>query len=731
MTRKHSSRGLKLASAFILLTASGVAWGAETICAPDVISRPAPIEPGPEGPAIELEGDEVESSGQDSVTLRGNATMQRGAQAMSGDELTYYRQSGEIEGQGDLTLHSEQGDRIRASHLRMQVETRIGEAEDVDYRIARREDPHQDPEKTYVRARGTADKAYMEGHDVTRMEDVMYTTCNEGDDSVILTADEITLDQGTGRGVAKNIRVDFMNVPIFYFPYLSFPISDERKSGFLFPSFGAQESSGFVLSTPYYWNIAPNYDLTIYPRVYASRGFQLGGEFRYLGENSESSLYGEFMPSDSEFGDDRYAFHVQHEQDFTNRISGEVDVQDISDNEYLDDFSNDIEISSSTYLPQEAQLDYSGEAWDLETEVSAFQTIDDRVPPASEPFDRLPRFTAETDYDFDPYGIEFEFESEAVQFDHSELDDGWRLDATPSVKKEFENIWGYVEPELSMRHTSYFLDREPGLNETPDRTLPTFSVDSGIFLERRTSWLGEEAIHTLEPRLFYLYTPKDNQDDIPDFDTGAINLNNFNNMFRRSRFFGADRVGDNNQVTASLTSRMLESESGNEFMRGSIGMIFFLEDREVNLRPDEVLDDTTSDLVAEVETELTDDWETSAFLQWDTGEEEVREGELDLTYEPAGRRFVELSYDFSRDRTDQIRIESAWRVLPRWTVLFRDRYSFRDEQNLDAEIGLEYDGCCYAIRGFVQQRRQSDDTNRNAIIFELELSGLASIRAGA
>jgi len=706
--------------------------GAQPVCAPDVITRPAPVEPGPEGPAIELEGDQVESVGQDTVTLRGNATMKRGAQAMEGEVLTYYRQTGEIEGEGDLTLYSEQGDRIEASYLRMDLETRIGHADDVDYRIARREDPHTDPTKTYVRARGSAKKAYMEGHDVTRMEDVSYTTCNEGDDSVMLTADEITLDQGTGRGVARNIKVDFMDVPIFYFPYLTFPISDERKTGFLFPSIGAQEGSGFTLSTPYYWNLAPNYDLTIYPRYYASRGVQLGSEFRYLTEDSRGSLYGEYMPSDSKFDDDRGAAHVRHEQDFTSRLSGEVDAQHVSDSDYLDDFSNDIEISSATFLPQEAQLNYSGDIWDLEAQVVGYQIIDDTIPERSEPYDRLPQLTAESEYEFSPYDIEFEFEGEAVQFVQSELDDGWRLDATPSVKKEFENLWGYLEPKLSLRQTNYSLDRsDPTLDDSLSRTLPRFSVDSGIFLERRTSWLGDAAIQTLEPRLFYTYTPKENQDEFPNFDTGAVNLNNFNNMFRESRFYGADRVGDNNQITASLTSRMLESETGNEFMSGSIGMIFFLDEQEVNLRPGEVIDESTSDFLAEAQAHLTDDWRTFGFLQWDTDENEVRTGKLDLSYEPEARRFVDLSYRFSRGSTDQIRIDSVWRVLPRWHVMFENRYSFRFNENLATEVGLEYDGCCYRIRGFFQRRAESDDTHRNAIIFELELTGLASIRAGA
>lgn len=331
IVRTQPTFGLKFASVIMLVCATGVAWGAETICVPDLITRPAPVEPGPDGPAIELEGDEVESIGEDTITLRGNATMRRGARAMEGDVLTYHRKTGELEGEDELTLYTEQGDRIEASYLKMHVETRIGEADDVKYRIAHRDREHEDPTKTYVRARGAAKKAYMEGHDVTRLENATYTTCSKGDDSVMLFADEITLDQGTGRGLAKNLKIEFKDVPIFYFPRVSFPISDERKTGFLFPSFGAQEGSGFVMSTPYYWNLAPNYDFTLYPRLYTRRGVQAGGEFRYLTENSEGSLYGEYLPSDSEFNDeDRSALHLKHEQEFTDRIGGSIDAQHVS-----------------------------------------------------------------------------------------------------------------------------------------------------------------------------------------------------------------------------------------------------------------------------------------------------------------------------------------------------------------------------------------------------------------
>ena len=183
-------------------------------------------------------------------------------------------------------------------------------------------------------------------------------------------------------------------------------------------------------------------------------------------------------------------------------------------------------------------------------------------------------------------------------------------------------------------------------------------------------------------------------------------------------------------MTAGLTSRMLDARSGNEWMRGSIGMIFFLEDREVNLNPNQVLTESNSDFLAEFDARLTSRWDTYAYVQWDTEENEVREGKFDLAYRQEERRYVELSYRFSRGDTEQVRLESVWRILPRWHLLFEDRYSLRDEENLETSVGLEYDGCCWRVRGFFQRRAESDETYRNAIIFELELTGLANIRAG-
>jgi len=721
----------------LVCTVSSIVFAApaysQHVCDPDVISRPRPSADVGEGGVIpiEMEGDEVESVGQDTVTMRGNAQLIRGTEAVFGEVLSYSRSTDQLDAEGKVTVYSRSGDKLQADKVNMEVETHIGEAQNVEYWVAKRGIRHVDPEKTYIRARGKARKVNLEGHDVTRLEDVTYTTCQEGKEDVVVSASELTIDQGTGRGTAKHIKVRFKKVPIFYAPALSFPINDERKSGFLFPSFGYEEQSGFVLQTPYYLNLAPNYDATLYPRVYANRGVQLGGQLRYLTDQSDGFVYGEYMPQDKELDDeDRGAFTYEHRQRFGSRWDGDIDLNWVSDDEYFDDFSNDIQISSATHLPQVANLGYNGDIWRIDGSVRAYQTIDSTIPTSSEPYDRLPRIRALGVWPQQKYWAKFEFDSELHNFRHTEKLEGWRLDVTPSVEKRFEKIWGFTKPKVSFRSISYQLDNvEPGENDAPSVGLPIFSWDNGMFFERLTKWQGRSFINTLEPRVFYVYIPEKNQDDLPVFDTSDINLNNFNNIFREQRFYGRDRIGDTNQVTLGLVSRFLDAETGRQWMRGSIGQIFFLADREVQLPGDTVQTETKSDFLAEVQADFTERWGAYGYLQYDYEETNLTEAKADLLYN-GPRAFVDLEYRFSRDSIEQARVHALVPFGQRWTMIFDDRYSIRDQENLEVSLGFEYNGCCWKTRLFGQRRRNSDSTFRDAVIFEFELTGLATVRTG-
>ena len=706
---------------------------AQEACLPDTLPANVSSESaqavGGELP-VELLGEEVESVGDELVRLKGDAEVKRGRQSMAADEIIYHRQSDEVEGKGNVVVRSQRGDQFKSTYARFHVETQIGFADEVEFELAD-EGPGRD-DKVIVAGRGHADKINFEGQDVARLENVTYSNCVKGQDDVLMTASEMTLDQATGRGTAKNATIKFKGVPIFYSPYLSFPINNERKSGFLAPSIGTESDSGFILATPYYFNLAPDYDATLTPRYYSKRGPQLAGEFRYLLPTGQGHIYGEVLPSDDLFNDkNRTALVFKHQQDITERWDANINLQHVSDTSYYRDFSNDIQRWSASYLPQTANTGYRTDHWNFSAGLFSYQVIDDTVASSAEPYDRLPRLRARSNYPVHSSGVRYGLETELVQFDHDEKVDGLRWDATPYVEYPLDKIWGFVTPRASLRHTSYNLSGQAaGLSDSPSRTVPVFSVDSGLFFERKASWNKLPFIQTLEPRLFYVNIPEENQDDIPLFDTSSLNLNNFSNIYREHRFFGRDRVGDTNQLTIGLTSRMLSTDTGQEWMRASIGQVYFLDDREVNLTPGTINTTDKSDLLAEITARLTDNWRTSAYLQWDESASELAQARANINFNEGKLKRFGLSYRYINNLQKQIGINVRWPLAPRWQFIFDDQYSIKQSENLRALLGLEYDGCCWKTRVYAQRRIDSNNEFRNSFIFELELDGLGSISAG-
>jgi LPS-assembly protein len=719
-------------------TASQAALAAGQICPPDLLPvRVLGPEQAGKKPAelpVELEADRVERVEGGPVVFTGRAEAVQGARSILGDKLTYSEENNEIEAEGNVVLRTPGGDRFATPFLKYNVDSGIGSARETEYRIADRARKTKDPATVAVMARGKAEAVDIAGQDLVLLKNATYTNCVEGQDDVMLNADEVELDFASGIGKAKNLKLEFKDVPIFYAPRFSFPISDERKSGFLFPTFGGVAGSGFVFGIPYYWNIAPNYDATITPQILSQRGIKLDGEFRYLQRKSNGIVSAAWLPHDSEFegdGNNRGAFSWNHFQRFSKHWHGDIDYQWASDGDYFDDFSSDLGISAQTHLPQSANLVYKSKVWKVKTSVLRYQTIDDTISESSKPHERLPRVTFAAKIPYESDGPRYGFEGEVTNFEHSTRVAGTRVDLTPSVEYPIETIYGYVKPRVEVRHTSYHgLDNiGAGEDDNPSRTVGVFSVDSGLFFERDTSWLNRPFIQTLEPRVFYVYANRENQDELPNFDTGTVGFNNLSDFFRTNRFTGADRVEDANRVTVAVTSRMIDADNGKEWMRGSLGQIYFLDDREVTLRGGTETR-STSDILASGSAQLTDDWAVSGFYQWDPQDTRTEQAKFTVKFWDRVDRQAYVSYRYTRDSTDQVDIGAAWPLAPRWTLSGRYLYSFEDEQTLEAAAKLRYNACCWAVHIGAQRRVDNRSEYRNSILIGLELTGLAKIATG-
>ncbi len=698
--------------------------GKDCVCQPDIIAFPNNTVDGPEGKIpLVLEADNVESDGQKSITLSGKAFVAQGRQSIAGEKLTYDKETSEVQGSGNVTLRSVAGDLVTAESIDLDVNNKIGTARDAKFKLAERGYIEEETNAVEVHSRGKAAEISLEGEDFARLKKVEYTTCVEGQDDFFIRAGELELDQATGMGTAKNASIIFKGVPIFYAPRFTFPINDERKSGFLFPSAGSDSDSGFVFSAPWYWNISPNMDATIFPRLYTDRGVQLGVEVRHESLNSESFFYAETLSNDKEFNDEnRSMVTFQHEQDFTERLSAEIDYNDVSDQQYFTDFRSDIRSFSATYIPRNARLDYNARYWNLSGNISEYELVDDTILEENKPFERRPEIKFRSSFP-KVGGLQFATTASATNFSHDTKQEGWRYLLEPSVAVPIENVWGYVEPKLAVNHASYDVDNF----DADSRTVPIFSIDSGIHLEKRTSFLGEAAIQTLEPRIFSVYVDEDEQENVPIFDTKALTFNNFNSLFSTSGFSGGDRVADGRQVSLSLTSRIFDKK-GSQRLKASIGQAYYLEDREVTVN-EETQMVSKSDLLAEASLSLGKFWELDGFLQYGTATSDIQTANIDIEYREHSQKFASFGYRFSEvtSSIDQIVIEAEWPLSQKWTIFGAERYGIEESENLQTTLGLEYDACCWRFRVSAHNLRKSNDETRTTILAEFELTGLGTV----
>ncbi len=408
----------------------------------------------------------------------------------------------------------------------------------------------------------------------------------------MLSAAELKVDRTEGLAEATDATVRVKGVPIAYLPYFSFPVDDRRRSGVLLPSIGSSNLRGLDVSVPYYFNLAPNYDATVTPRILSKRGAMLGGEFRYLTETSEGVIRGEILPDDRERPDEgtRGAFSVRH----ATRIgpwTGTVDYNYVSDPYYLGDLSESFAVRSARYLRRRGDLRYETDDWLARARLLDYQTIDLTLSPSQKPYSVLPQLLAlgeERELLGTP--LTGQLRAEYVSFFRDFGVTGQRVDLYPALTLPLVRSWGYVTPKLGARYTTYALGDQG--------SLPVASVDGGLFFERELDWFGAAATQTLEPRLNYLYVPYRDQTDIPIFDTSEFDLS-YDSMFLENRFTGADRVNDANQVTVGVTTRLLSEASGHELLRASVGSQFYFEDRRVQLPGEPPANTSTSSLVGD------------------------------------------------------------------------------------------------------------------------------------
>ncbi|WP_170113021.1 LPS-assembly protein LptD [Ahniella affigens] len=572
------------------------------------------------------------------------------------------------------------------------------------------------------RGNGRAETASLAGPK-SALTRATFTSCDPAHPAWSLAAQKIEIDSDKQVGRAENVRLQLGKVPIFYWPRMSFPTDAQRKTGFLYPQLGSANDSGFDLIVPYYLNLAPNYDATLKPRYIQERGLMLAAETRYLGEASLTEFEFSWLDHDRKADDRRTSFDFRHQQRFGANWFLNADIRDVSDDRYFEDFGDSLSSVATSLLPSSAYLTGRAPSWTFSVGGDRQEVTDPRLPLNVEPYRRLPRAT----FDYltpNLSGPQFQLESELVRFSKDGVDGGNRLDLTPAVIWPLERSYGFLRPKLGYRYTAYELDRD--IDSSPTRGMPIASLDSGLIFEREANWFGADGTQTLEPRVYALYVPYENQDNLPLFDTQAFTFG-WGSLFRDNAFTGADRQIDAKQVTAALTTRYLD-DAGLERFRFSLGQIRYLDPPRIALPGTPLRDEPGSAYVADLELNWTKDWTLAATHQYDPA---VSATELSSVYVQRhfwDRGVVNVGYRYRRDLFEQVDVSTAIPIKDNWLLIARVNQSLRDDELLEGLAGFEYSTCCIAVRilGRRYVRNIEGDLN-NGIYVELEFKGLGSL----
>lgn len=660
------------------------------------------------------EGQILEQQG--TATFTGNVLLQRFDQILQTEHLVYDRNTDEATAKDKFTFW-DKNYIIQGNHLRL-TKQQQGDMQQAKYWLLN------------WRGHGQAEKVIQKSEHLVDLTQSTYSTCDPDQPLWYIKARSTELNKKDNIGISRDATLRVFDVPIFYTPYIDYPLDGKRKSGFLPPTIGNSDQVGAELSIPYYFNLDPSYDATLTTRMMSRRGVALKGQFRYLLDEHAGQWDVEYSPYDRSYGGSRSSVALKHAGKLASDWSTDINFNQVSDHRYFEDLGNTLSIASLSHLEQRADVLYSGSGWNFLTRVQKFQTLDSN--PAARPYYRLPQLLLKTALPQKNKQFNIEATAELVRFDRDTnilpSPVGNRLDVKTTFSYPYRTASSFIVPKLSLRHTQYQLDSTDNLTQDHlNRSLFTASLDSGLFFERGVNWFDSNLLHTLEPRIFYRYTPQHDQDDIPIFDTAEYELS-FNQLFRDNRFSGADRVDDGHQVTLALTSRLAQQSDGTELLRASLGQIYYFNNLTVNLpnQPDNT--DNSSSIVAELASQYRS-WQAQVTWRWNPHAGDTEYNAIRLRYHPDSERIINFGYRFRKNLLEQTDISFYYPLKPQWRVLGRWNYSLADHKDVEMLAGAEYESCCWAVRTVFRRyiNPLTDRSYSNGIYLEFEFKGLGSV----
>ncbi len=583
--------------------------------------------------------------------------------------------------------------------------------------------------------RGDASEIKFVGPDRYDVYDTRYTTCVAPNEDWFIRTDLLEIDKARMVGTGHNAIIHFLGVPVAYSPWIEFPLSNERKSGFLTPTLGSSALRGFDFSLPYYFNLAPNYDATVTPRLMTKRGLQIGTQARYLFDNASGSIEADDLPNDRVTGTNRYALSWKHFQNLGFVLPGltaGLNLNKVSDDTYFSDLADRVSFTSLTTLPREGFVSYVTGPWQFRATAQTFQTLQDPNQPVVPPYNRVPQILGSLQ-EVDWMGLTWAGVGEYADFRQPTLTTGQRAYLYPTVAWNRQGSYWSFTAKTGAHLRAYDLNEvRPDVSSTQNYAIPVSSVDASLVFERDLNLLGRSVVQTLEPRAFYAYVPYRNQNAAPVFDT-ALDDFNFGQLFSTNRYLGNDRIADSNQLTLALSSRIIDSETGVERLRVAVGQRFYFQDQQVVLN-ESPRSAATSDVLLGFEGKLSDAWSIIGLWQYNFDSSQTENVNAGARWTPSPGRALSVSYTYSskyanplapQNQLNQFDLSGQWPVGANWTLLGRWNYSLLDHKTLEGVAGVEYNAGCWVLRLVGQRLTTTTQTTTNSAYLQVELNGLA------
>ena len=693
---------------------------------------------------ILIEGDSLESILDRKLRASGNALISKGNQSITADFIEYDQISEELYAKGQITITTPDLE-LKGSELEMSLAENTGSIANGSFVANINENT---PSRFNKELRGTATKIFLEGEDKKKLENAKVTTCDAGQNEWFITSDETIIDQSSGNIKAKHATLTLKGVPIMYSPYVDFSTTSQRKSGWLLPTAGSTTTSGFETSIPYYFNLSPTHDATLTSRYMEKRGLQFDGEFRYLSKNYKGTSEIQYLNKDRDADiDNRYLLDIKHQHNFGNGFSGTVEYEKVksNDNNYFADMSTSIAVTSQVSLRQTAHLDYkkTDDSSDIKgsLKVQEFQNLT-----SASPYELKPSFNLSYKKDWEDKADQSLFLQTGADFSYDQFDTGnnaakniatgSRIASTPSVSFPMEASFGFLKPKLIANLRHYDLD--DASTSQKSLAIPTVSLDSGLYLDRPFKLSGYNFTQTLEPRIFYTYTPYEDQSDIPYFDT-SLNELNTTTIFQENQFSGKDRVMDTNAITTALTTRVID-DSGYDWMLLTMGQRFYLSDRKV-LEEDRYANSSykgdKSDFLVGAQANLTKSLKITSDYEYNFSEDTTNKFTAAARFRPEPGKVLNASYRMvlnpSSGKYDvkQYLLSGQWPLSSGWSALASYNYDIYERQDIESMVGAEYDaGCWSAQMMFHRLQLATSETSTDTFFLMLEIGDLGSFGQG-